>query len=208
MERHVPLAGPRGAVPALDVARGGPPPKDNRIGGQVSLLTVLEPDRLAVVAEVSLPEPSMGRVAADRIDGVDLLYVPGDERYRYRAGRLERDQGWAARYRVRDGDQGLAWDTCLGADSVWLHDNGDSFLARHLLAADPVGSLAFEGGWQTSFASGNRLPRFGVEDPEDHDVVVPVGRPDGWVLAPPVFVEQHQVAVSYDSNNGSVVEPG
>jgi hypothetical protein len=182
--------------------------KDNRIGGPVSLLTVLEPDRLAVVAEVSLPEPSMGRVAADRIDGVDLLYVPGDEhvfRYRYRAGSLERDEGWVARYRERDGDQGLAWDTCLGADSVWLHDNGDSFLARHLLAADPVGSLAFEGGWQTSFASANRLLRFGVGDPEDHDIVVPVGRPDGWVLAPPVFVEQHQVAVSYDSSNGQVV---
>jgi hypothetical protein len=182
--------------------------KDNRIGGRVSRLTVLEPDRLAVVAEVSLPEPSMGRVAADRIDGVDLLYVPGDEhvfRYRYRAGSLERDEGWVARYREQDGDQGLAWDTCLGADSVWLHDNGDSFLARHLLAADPVGSLAFEGGWQTSFASANRLLRFGVEDPEDHDIVVPVGRPDGWVLAPPAFVEQHLVAVSYDSNNGEVV---
>jgi hypothetical protein len=28
---------------------------------------------------------------------------------------------------------------------------------------------------------------------------------DGWILAPPVFVEQHLLAESYDSNNGEVV---
>lgn len=182
--------------------------KDNRLAGEPSRLSVLEPDALVVVDEVVMPEPSMGRVAADRIDGVDVLYVPGDERvfrYRYAGGRLARDESWAPQYRDRDGVHGLAWDTCLGADSVWLQDNGDSFGARHLLTTDPVGSVAYDGGWETTFTSANRLHRFGVDDPDDVDVLTPFGLRDGWILAPPVYVEQHRVAITYDSNNGQVV---
>ena len=181
--------------------------KDNRLAGTVSTWTVLEPECLRLVTSVAMPEPSMGRVAADRIDDTDVLYAPGDEhlfRYRYHHGVLEPD-GWAARYRDRAGPYGLAWDTCLGSDSVWMHDNGDSFGARHILDAHPVGSVAHDGTWQTSFTVPNRLHRFSVADADDADVLTPVGTDDGWILAPPVYVQQHRILVTWDSNNGVVV---
>ncbi len=182
--------------------------KNIGLGDYPAVLTVLEPQRLGVVAEVVVPEPSLGRIASDpQPDGSSLVYVPATEhllRYRYHDGVLDLDPTWQPRYRERDDEQqGLAWGGCLEADNFWVMDNGDTTSVRAIHAAHPSGTGPFtipEAAWSGS----QRLLRISTIDPDDREELRPFDAPRGWITAPPVYVTDHHLALAFDTANGLI----
>ncbi len=74
-------------------------------GMAASTLALVDPDSLAVLQTLVAPEHLRFRVSATRLDGDELLYVPGDtqvHRFRYAGGRLSLDTHWQAPY-LREG---------------------------------------------------------------------------------------------------------
>ena len=183
--------------------------KDLRLEGRGnSTVTLLDPD-LNVVTVLNLPEPSMGRIAADvRTDG-EWIVVPGTEHlFRIRAGhgRLELDTGWRPRYRNTDDQHGLAWDACLSDDAVWIMDNGDIAGIRAIFAVHPNGFFDTARppiGLQipTPWTGAQRLIRVDW-DSAAVTAIEPFGAERGWIIAPPVHVEPQGIAISWDSGNG------
>lgn len=182
--------------------------KEVRLGGEPSHLTIFEPEELGSLGATTLLEASMGRMCGELDNRTDVIYVPGTERifrYEYRRGGLKRDSTWTARYRTGGDPHGLAWDGCLGAGSIWFHDNGDPSSLRLMHEQQPTGAVARDTSFEASFAVAGRLHRFSTSKADEHDVLEPVGLPDGWVLSPPVYVESHRVAIAWDSWHGGMV---
>lgn len=181
--------------------------KDLRLTGRPSVLTVIEPDRLTVISQTQLPEPSMGRISADRRRGIDLVYAPGDQhvfRFTYKDGSLSHDKAWQPRYRDSDElEHGRAWDTCIGDGSVWLHDNGDVSAVHQIFSTHPSGSKE-PAPAPNSFTGPQRLIRVGIEDAADIEVITPFDRPGGFVIAPPLYDPLRHIAVSFDTANGLI----
>src|SRR5262245_6508531 len=204
-ERRLPVDRPYNG--ALIMADGRLLTKELRLSGEPSSFTVLHPETLEVELVLAMSEPSMGRIAAQRqADGSDHIYVPGDEhvfRYIYKRGGLTQDPSWRPRYREKDSASGRAWDTCLGDGSVWLFDNGDIPVVRQIHAAHPAGSNPPISD-PNAFSTGLRLRRVSMEDDTRIDVLEPSGAPNGWVIAPPVYVPQHRVVIGYDTGNATV----
>ena len=120
--------------------------KDLRLEDQgPSSITLLRPGSPEVIGRpITLPEGSMGRLAADWDGRYDWVYVTGAEhvfRYRWDGTRLERDSSWQPRYRHSDGDHGLAWDPCLSGGMLWIMDNGDIPSVREIFNLHPNGRL-------------------------------------------------------------------
>jgi len=189
--------------------------KDLRLDGQgPSTLTLLQAGTLEVVQEPCvLPEGSMGRIASDRYDGVDHIYVAGTEhlfRLVWDGTRLELDDAWKPRYRDANGAHGLAWDCCLADGSVWLMDNGDITSVRTIFGPHPNGRISFEARSQLSWrlpapwAGPQRLLRIGCRNPTDRTSVAPFDAPGGGIIAPPVYVPELDIAVMWDSVNGGI----
>ena len=189
--------------------------KDLRLEGQGgTTITRLDPDDLGLIADpVTLPEGSMGRIAADHDADGDTVYVPGTEhlwRIRVDDDGMRIDGTWSPRYRTADGDHGLAWDSCLSDGAAWLMDCGDIEPVRLIHTAEPNGRWPDHPGRQlswrnpTPWAGAQRLLRADLDDPERLDVVEPFGTPGGGIIAPPVHVPEHQVAVAWDSVNGGL----
>ena len=186
--------------------------KDIRPHEDPSTLLLLEPDPLRVVAALEIPEPSMGRIAADRTRTGEFIYVPGREhvyRFRYARGRLSLDREWQPRYRGGDGEQGLAWDSCIGGGSAWLMDNGDVNAVREMFRRhpnraappDPARSGPPLGPDMAAWPGAQRLIRLGLADPEDIDIVTLFGEPRAFIVAPPVYVDPQRIVVAWDSAN-------
>jgi len=189
--------------------------KDLRLEGQGgTTITRLDPDDLGLVADpITLPEGSMGRIAADHDSDGDTVYVPGTEhlwRIRVDDDGMRVDGTWSPRYRTADGDHGLAWDSCLSDGAAWLMDCGDIEAVRLIHTAEPNGRWPDHPGRQlswrnpTPWSGAQRLLRAALDDPERLDVIEPFGTPGGGIIAPPVHVPEHQVAVAWDSVNGGL----
>src|SRR5262249_22415211 len=157
--------------------------KDLRLAGSTTLL-VLDPDRLEVVASAELPEPSMGRIAADAMSDCTWIYAVGREhlfRYAWKSGQIERDAAWQPRYRNDlEGLHGLAWDVSLVDGNVWLHDNGDIVGVRIMFAHHPNGRAPVvdeRAGppLPVPWKGAQRLLRFSAADPNDISELVPFG---------------------------------
>ncbi|MEO0493852.1 MAG: hypothetical protein AAF081_10595, partial [Actinomycetota bacterium] len=121
----------------LALADGTLVTKDLRLEGQgLTTVSRFDPETLEPVgAPVTLPEGSMGRIAAD-VDaaGTERIYVPGTEhllRLRVDGADLVLDD-WRPRYRRAGDPNGLSWDACLSGDAVWAMDNGDIESVRHI----------------------------------------------------------------------------
>ncbi|MEM9202026.1 MAG: hypothetical protein AAGC53_10215 [Actinomycetota bacterium] len=186
--------------------------KDLRLDGQgQTTLSRFHPDNLEPIGPpLTLPEGSMGRIAADvGADGLDRVYVPGVE-HTYRVvidGATMTIDDWQPRYRRRGDDHGLAWDACLSGDAVWLMDNGDVPSVRHIHTTSPNGRFVTppDLSWRQAPAwkGPQRLHRI---DPVDGSVqtVAPFGTPAGGIIAPPVVAPEHRRAIAWDSVNGGL----
>lgn len=189
--------------------------KDLRLEGQGgTTITCLHPDTLEIIgAPLVLPEGSMGRIAADRApDGCDLVYVPGTEHL----WRLRVDQAgiaiedWRPRYRSANDRWGLAWDSCLSDGRCWILDCGDILSVRRIHAVQPNGRYATHPGRDLSWRlpapwpGAQRLLSLALDDADDIRVLEPFGTPGGGIIAPPVHVPEHAMAIAWDSINGGL----
>lgn len=188
--------------------------KDLQLEGQAgTTLTRLDPETLEIVDEpMVLPEGSMGRIAADRTDTGDLVYVPGIERL-WRVHVTTEGMtvdGWQPQYRTIGGGHGLAWDACLSDGCCWVMDCGDIWSVRRIHEVEPNGRYETAPGSALSWRQPapwdgpQRLLRVALDDPEDVVAIAPFGTPGGGIIAPPVHVPEQQIAIAWDSVNGGL----
>jgi hypothetical protein len=189
--------------------------KDLRLEGQGgTTITRLDPDTLEVIDEpMVLPEGSMGRIAADHDPDGDTVVVPGTEhlwRIRIDGSGMHLDGSWSPRYRTANGDQGLAWDSCLSDGAAWLMDCGDVAPVRLIHTTEPNGRWVEHPGnrlsWRNPVAwtGALRLLRVALDGSGGVDSVEPFGTPGGGIIAPPVHVPEHQMAIAWDTVNGGL----
>jgi hypothetical protein len=179
--------------------------KDMSLGGRRSHMLIIDPETLAIQHDVELPEASMGRIASDWTGEADDIYVPGEEHlYRVVVNKQSAfvDESWMPQYRTRGDGSGLAWDSCITGDSVWLQTNGDIPGVHGILDASPAGSVEIDPAPGQWFREPLRLWRFSLADGASTEAFMPDERPGGWCIAPPVFVPEHGIAVGFDSGNG------
>jgi hypothetical protein len=186
--------------------------KDLRLEGQGgTTVTRLSVDTLETIGEpIQLPEGSMGRIAADLIDGVDHIYVPGTE-HLWRITVLDDDltvDGWRPRYRTSGDQHGLSWDACLSDGACWIMDCGDIESVRQIHTTFPNGrfEVAPALSWRqpAPWSGAQRLLRISLHDPADVAAIEPFGTPGGGIIAPPVHIPEHQMAIAWDSVNGGL----
>jgi hypothetical protein len=150
--------------------------------------SVLEPDRLELVGQLTLPMPSMGRFCADRGRSGDVIYVASERyvhRLRYTSGQLAIDQTWQADYSVDGADQSPAWDPCIGGGNLWVQDMGRPPGWRGLAATAPL-----------------RVFGFPLDDPHRKEVIVPFGDGSAFSPGPSLFEPDGRVLLTYDFANG------
>lgn len=199
--------------------------KDIRLGGAASTLTVLDAD-LQILTTVPLPEPSMGRLAAEPgPDGGSWVYAPGTtriSRHRWHDGDLTIDPDWQPTYRSADRG-GLAWDPTIADGRLWFHDNGsitaierrfddpsepDAGLSPDSSPSDAETHQAADGA--AAWAEPVRLIGIDLADPEHQSIIRPTELPGGWVISPPLVTAG--IAVAWDTGNTGLaafdVSPG
>lgn len=189
--------------------------KDLRLEDQgPSSMTLMQPGSLEIIGKpIALPEGSMGRLAADWDGRYDWIYVTGTEhvfRYRWDGARLVHDPNWQPRYRHRDGDHGLAWDSCLSGGMLWLMDNGDIPSAREIFQLHPNGRLMakptprFSWKFPVPWNGAQRLHRIDCNNDQNISTATPFATPGGAVMAPPVHVPEVDVTVMWDTLHGGL----
>ena len=187
--------------------------KDLRLEGQGgTTISRLDPDTLELIeAPLTLPEGSMGRIAADTTDDGDHVYVPGTEHlWRIHLGAETTIEDWQPRYRVAHDRWGLAWDSCISDGAAWVMDCGDIESVRMIHNTEPNGRYPEPPGRAMSWRrdapwdGAQRLMRIDLADPDRVDWVEPFGTPGGGIIAPPVHVPEHNIAVAWDSINGGL----
>lgn len=187
--------------------------KDLRLEGQGdTTITRLDPDTLEVLETLRLPEGSMGRIAADRSEAGDHVYVPGTEHL----WRLDVTvdamtiADWRPRYRVADDRWGLAWDSCISDGAAWVMDCGDIESVRLIHYTEPNGRYAEPPGramsWRRDapWPGAQRLLRMSLDDPDEVQSIEPFGASGGGIIAPPVHVPELNMAIAWDSINGGL----
>ncbi|MGY9081299.1 MAG: hypothetical protein ACKVK3_01690 [Acidimicrobiales bacterium] len=197
----------------LSLSDGSLITKDLRLEGQGgTTITRLDPDTLEIRDSLVLPEGSMGRIGADRTPTGDHVYVPGTEhlwRIDVTTEAMTVDQ-WKPRYRTANDDWGLAWDSCVSDGAAWVMDCGDIESVRMIHNVEPNGRYPEPPGramsWRRDapWAGAQRLLRMSLDDPNDIQIVEPFGTPGGGIIAPPVHVPEHQMAIAWDSINGGL----
>lgn len=188
--------------------------KDLRLEGQGgTTITRLDPNTLEIIGDpLVLPEGSMGRIGADQTADGDHIYVPGTEhllRITVVDDEMKLDD-WKARYRSADDDWGLAWDSCISDDSVWLMDCGDIESVRMIHTTEPNGRYSEPPGramsWRrpAPWTGAQRLFRIAIDNPTSIESIEPFGVPGGGIIAPPVHVPEFDMAIAWDSVNGGL----
>ena len=154
-------------------------------------LVVLDPDSLAIVARLELPEPSIARLSADG----DEVFVVGDTsllRVGWDGQSLKLDEARTAPYRTIPG-QTYGWDCVIAAGHAWFLDNGD-------------GSERFSGTLRGHGVSTAPLHLVRVDLLTNEVALAEIcGQPGGLVANPPVIDTTRGIAVGYDSGNGVMV---
>ena len=175
-----------------------------------STLTRIDPDSLEVIDTLTLPEGSMGRIAADRTDEGEIVYIPGTQhlwRIHVDGSSWSVDEGWRPSYRAPD--HGLAWDSCLSDGAAWVMDNGDIPPVRAIFAQQPNGRFdSVEPGtlsWRQppDWNGRQRLVKIDLRTAEVHSVE-PFEAPSGGIIAPPVHVPEQATTICWDSVNGGL----
>jgi hypothetical protein len=150
-------------------------------------LVALDPDGLAVVDRIELPEPSIARLSADG----DHVYVVGDTsllRVGWDGG-FRADSGFRATYRFREG-QTYGWDCVLALGAAWFLDDGD-------------GSTNFDGTFRHKGVSTAPLQLIRVDLSTGGVTAAEIcGAPGGLITNPPMIDVDRRIAVGYDSGNG------
>ena len=197
----------------LSLSDGSLITKDLRLEGQGgTTITRLDPDTLEIRDALLLPEGSMGRIAAERTATGDRVYVPGTEhlwRIDVTPDGMAVDE-WQPRYRTAGDHWGLAWDSCLSDDAAWIMDCGDIESVRMIHNVEPNGRYPEPPGramsWRRDapWPGAQRLLRISLQDPHDVVSIEPFGTPGGGIIAPPVHVPEHQMAIAWDSINGGL----
>ena len=151
-------------------------------------LSVLEPGSLRIVDSVDAPEPSVARLSADG----DTVIVVGDHslfRFRWDGSRLRRDEAFAPRYRMLEG-QTHGWDAVLALGAAWFLDDG-------------AGAERYSGTLRGHGVSSCPLHLVRVDlDSGDVSLTEVSGQPFGLIANPPLIDERRRIALSYDSGNG------
>ena len=150
-------------------------------------LAVLEPEKLAVVATLDMPEASIARLSADGSD----VYVVGTTalwRAHWSGSSLTLDEAHG-RYRHLDG-QGFGWDAVIADGSAWFLDNGEG---THRFA----GTLRGVGVATAPL----HLVRVQLNDFRVSLTEI-CGLSGGVVANPPVVDDQRKIVVGFDSGNG------
>lgn len=186
--------------------------KDLRLEGQGgTTITRLDPTSLEVLDTMVLPEGSMGRIAADRTATGDHLYVPGTEhlwRLDITADAMTIDE-WQPRYRNTNDHWGLAWDSCISDGAAWVMDCGDIESVRMIHHVEPNGRYPEPPGramsWRRDapWPGAQRLLRVPL-DGSEVQAIEPFGTAGGGIIAPPVHVPEHHMAIAWDSINGGL----
>ena len=195
----------------LILADGSIATKDLRLTA-CSTLTRLDPNTLEELhAPLLLPEPSMGRIAAQRTNGMEYIYVPGKGRiYRIliQPESFELDAYWQPTYRELGDTQGMAWDACISDDYLWLMDNGDIETVRAIFSQHPNGR--FTGpvpslDWRdpAPWSGQQNLIRMSLDTGEIKRIT-PFPASGGAIIAPPAFIPAKKLCVCWDSVNGGV----
>ena len=153
-------------------------------------LLVLDPESLATVASLVLPEPSVARLSAHG----DVIYVVGDttlHRVRWDGAALARDEGFDGRYLLHEG-QTYGWDAVIADDAAWFLDDGR-------------GTQAYAGSLRGCGTSGVPLHLVRVDLDDGAVSLTEVsGLPGGIVANPPAVDPTRRIVVAYDSGNGVV----
>ena len=197
----------------LILADGSIVTKDLRLAGQgASTVTRVSLDGLEVMGQpLVLPEGSMGRIASDRTNTGEFIYIPGIERVwrlRVEAQTLSVDRDWSPTYRTEGGAQGLSWDGCISDGALWLMDNGDIDSVRAIFGAHPNGRFGEPSNrlsWRrpAPWRGRQRLMRISLEDGVV-DEIAPFDHGGGGIIAPPVHVPEINRCIAWDSINGGL----
>ncbi|MGH1488437.1 MAG: hypothetical protein ACRBK7_03450 [Acidimicrobiales bacterium] len=143
----------------------------------------------------------------------DHVYVPGTEhlwRLVIQGDSMEIDDSWRPRYRTENDRFGLSWDACLSDGACWVMDCGDIESVRMIHTTFPNGRFDEPPGRALSWRQPapwdgpQRLLRCSLDDADDVRAIEPFGTPGGGIIAPPVHVPEHNMAIAWDSINGGL----
>jgi hypothetical protein len=152
-------------------------------------ISVLDPQTLEpVCADIQCPEPSIARLSSDG----NTLYVVGVRsimRYHWDATlqTLVPDPDWLCDY-IGDSRQTYGWDVVLAGGHAWFMDNGKHRYFTRMTGAG-VNPTA------------NRLIRVALNDSGNRQMLPISGLRGGSVTNPPLYDQQRQIVVAYDSAN-------
>ncbi|MEA2102091.1 MAG: hypothetical protein U9P80_05900 [Thermodesulfobacteriota bacterium] len=157
-----------------------------------SHLTVLDPETLRPVCDhIDLYEPSIARISGTG----NTIYIVGTRsifRYNWseKVNRPVLDKDWIFDY-VQNSGRSFGWDPVIEKNNAWFLDNGDHGYQIAMLgvARNPA---------QTHFV------RVSLKDAADTTVQAVSGLPEGTITNPPIFCENKNIFVAYDSANSVV----
>ena len=173
-----------------------------------SVLTVFDPSSMTLVENFEFVGSSIGRFCVDPSDNQDYVYATTPthiHRLIYKNGKLELDPNWSATYKIPNEDQSFAWCNCVGDDSVWFMDMGDSAFAKGIMTASPVGSAPLNlTGKLLSNSAPVRLHRVSTDDSSSIDSLNLFDVPFGWQAASPLYAPEKRIVMGFDTANGKV----
>ncbi len=158
-----------------------------------------------------LPEGSMGRIASDKTEDGEFIFIPGIEKIwkiKVLPNDLEVTSEWSPNYRKSNDDQGLSWDGCISDGSLWLMNNGDIDSLRAIYSTHPNGRFKTapkELSWRrpAPWSCKQRLYRFDLMS-EQFEYIEPFEHHGGGIIAPPVNIPECNICVCWDSINGGI----
>ena len=173
-----------------------------------SVFTVFDPVSMTQVEQFEFVGASIGRFCIDPQDNEDFVYATTPthiDRLIYRDKKLELDANWSAAYSIPSEDQSFAWCNCVGDDSVWFMDMGDSEFSKSLMTAYPVGTAPFSMPETLHpYRAPVRLHRVSTDDSASIDSINLFDVPHGWQAASPLYAPEKRIAMGFDTANGKV----